>query len=497
MVSEMPSGGRDDLSADAVDATVFVVRLFERFMDKSGSACDDERDRVISWFGSSTVVGDRWLDDALSWLTSQQPGWRETRVQHVDVIVEKWFATDEECKLPAGFVDNKELQAKRQELNEKFASAQIESLRRADAWAANQPLIDLSAIFWEKVTASRWLMGGGGGCYMVRVEDKKCIVKGCLDEGDVLAHEFSKMIGVRVANIRFISPSSLEFQTASLSLEAAEADEPEMHTYIRKMLARLKTTGCPLMVMEFLNGTSLKDRAASERLVACDEGLLRSLGAFLAMDSVLNNWDRLPGLRTWPRKGNLDNVFITMSGEAVAIDQALQLLCEPQARIDYYSALRTFVNEVMQADGLDGEGLRRIKLAIRHQVMKWTGDEERDAELQQHFTNKADKDGNPEFGVDLADAASSHLLDGVRDAFSNIASVRAAYTSNKIAFVENAKGYFAEVEGAHQYERIEAGATFIEECLKVVESEDLYKNILQDTLDQSIVHPGRMYVHSR
>ena len=28
MMSEMPSGGRDDLSADAVDATVFVVRLF-------------------------------------------------------------------------------------------------------------------------------------------------------------------------------------------------------------------------------------------------------------------------------------------------------------------------------------------------------------------------------------------------------------------------------------------------------------------------------------
>eukprot|EP00927_Polykrikos_kofoidii_P029297 TRINITY_DN25353_c1_g1_i1.p1 TRINITY_DN25353_c1_g1~~TRINITY_DN25353_c1_g1_i1.p1 ORF type:complete len:619 (-),score=116.85 TRINITY_DN25353_c1_g1_i1:249-1841(-) len=497
MVSEMPSSGRDDLSADSVDATVFVVRLFERFMEQSGSAGDNDRDRVINWFGSSTVAGDKWMDDALSWLEAQQPGWREKRVQRMDVVVDKWFATDEECKLPAGFVDNKELQAKQQELNEKFAADQMESLRRVEIWAANQPLIDLSAISWDKVTATRWLMGGGGGCYMVRIENEKFIVKGCLDEGDVLAHEFSKIIGIRVANIRFVSPASLEFQTASNSLEAADADEPEMHKHLASMLATLKTTGCPLMIMEFLEGTSLKGRAASERLDACDEGFLRSLGGFLAMDSVLNNWDRLPGLRTWPHKGNLDNVFITISGEVVAIDQAVQLLCEPQVRVDYYQALRAFVNEVMQADGLAGEGLRCIKSAIRHQVMKWTGDEKRDAELQQHFINKADKDGNPEFGVALSDAASICLLSGVRDIFSNIAIVRADYVSKKIAFVENAKGFFVEVAGAHRYERIEASANFIEECLKVVESEDLYKIALQETLDRNIVHPGRMYVHSR
>lgn len=251
------------------------------------------------------------------------------------------------------------------------------------------------------------------------------------------------------------------------------------------------------MVMEFLDGTSLKGRAASERLVACDGGFLQSLGGILAMDSVLNNWDRLPALRTWPHKGNLDNVFITSSGEAVAIDQALQLLCEPQVRVDYYSALRTFVNEVMQADSLNGEGLRRITSAIRHQVMQWTGDEKRDAQLQQHFINKADKDGNPEFGVVLADAASSHLLEGVRALFSKIGTVRADYVSIKAPFVANIKGLFAEVEGAHLHERIDAGADFIEECLEVVESEDRYRKILQETLNRNIVHPGRMYVHSR
>jgi len=290
LVSEFPSGVRVDLSGDVVDATVFVVRLFERFIERSGSADDDERYRVISWFGSGTVAGNRWLDDAFSWLQAQQPGWRETRVQHVDVIVDKLFATDEECMLPAGFVDNKELQAKQQELNEKFASAQMESLRRAEVWTANHPLSELGAISWDKVTAIRWLMGGGGGCYMVRVEDQKFIVKGCIDEGDVLAHEFSKFVGVQVVNTRFISPSSSEFQTASLGLEAAEADEPEMHNYLQKMLAMLRTKGCPLMVMEFLDGATLRGRSASERFVACDEGLIRTLGGFLAMDSVLNNW---------------------------------------------------------------------------------------------------------------------------------------------------------------------------------------------------------------
>jgi len=151
----------------------------------------------------------------------------------------------------------------------------------------------------------------------------------------------------------------------------------------------------------------------------------------------------------------------------------------------------------MQADSLDGEGLRRIKDAIRNQVMKWTGDAEKDAELQQHFVNKQDKDGNPDFGVPLADVASGHLLDGVRDIFSKIAVVRAEFVANKTAFVDNAKEFFTEVEGARQFERIEAGASFIEESLKVLESEESYKNVLQETLDQSIVHPGRVYTHSR
>ena len=496
MITEMPLDGKEDLSEDAVDATVFVVRLVEMFMEKSGSVGDVERDRVISWFGSGTVARDMWLNDAMSWLRGQQANWRETRVPHVDVVVDKWFATDEECKIPAGFIDNKELQAKQHELNEKFASVQIESLRRAELWAANRPLTDVSTISWDKVTAIRWLMGGGGGCFLVRVEDEKCIVKGCLHEGDVLAHEFFKIIGVRVATIRFISPSATEFQTASRSLGAAETDEPGMRKYLESMLARLRTTGCPLMVMEFVEGTSLKDRDASERLVACDKALLHSLGRILAVDSLLNNWDRLPALRTWPHKGNLDNVLIAKSGEIVAIDQALQLLSEPSVRVDYFRALRAFVNEVNLANGLDGNGLGRTKLAIRHQVMKWTGDPQRDGELQQHFVIKADKDGNPEFGVDLTDAASNHLLDGVRDIFSKIAVVRSNFVSNK-TFVEHAKGFFAEVEGAYRCARIEAAASFLENCLKVVESEDQYKSVVMETLEQNIVYPGLVYVHSR
>jgi len=334
-----------------------------------------------------------------------------------------------------------------------------------------------------------------------------------MGEGDVLAHELAKMIGIRVAALRFLSPASAEFDVAHRALASAQPDEPEHRKNLLVQFARMRKTGCPLMVMEFVHGDSLQGRLGSEALSRGEKGFMRNLGHVLAMDLLMNNWDRMPALRSWPKAGNLGNVLVVSGGNdggeghsysVVAIDQTAHLLCEPQKRADYYHALRSFVvDEVMmmsQEGGAGGgdscclaeeetEGLKRIKKAVQSQVMRWTGEMEKDAETFRQFMIKPDSVQ----GVVLGGTAFSFLLDGVRDVFSRAGTLRAEFVGKTAALVELTKGYFVEVEGEHHGERIEASVSFIEGCMGTVESDDLYQKRVHDTLADNIVFPGRAF----
>jgi len=489
MTSEMPGDPCSDLSAHPSHATVFIIRLFECFLEKSGHEEPSKRDQVISWFGSGVLLGNRWMDEALSWMSAHHPEWRQTCLGSVDAVLDIWFATDSECKLPHTFIDDDKLQAKQAQISEKFASSQQESLRREQLWADCMPVTDIIDVPWTTATATRWCFGGGGGCFLVRVGNAKLLVKGSQDEGDVLAHELAKMLGVRTAALRFISPLSEEFNLARSSLICVQADEPEHGQRISLLFTNLQKTGCPLMVMEFVPGGSLQDRLGSEALSRGEEDFMRKLGHIIAMDTLMNNWDRAPALHPWPSAGNLGNVLVTAAGDVVAIDQAVQLPCEPQLRAEYYRALRTFVEEVAQGDSL-GEGLERIRKAIQKQVMKWTGDVASDAKLFEQFMVKPEST----FGVTLDRTACRHLLTGVRDIFSRIAAFRAEFQAKRVNLVELVRTYFAEVEGEHHGKRIDAATTFIEDCMSVVEAEGLYKSIVQATVTINTVFPKRKFV---
>ena len=101
--------------------------------------------------------------------------------------------------------------------------------------------------------------------------------------------------------------------------------------------------------MEFVRGDALPERRGSEALARGAGSFMRGLGRVLALDTFLNNWDRLPALRAWPHQGNLGNLLVDEGGDLVAIDQTVKVLTEPQKRAEYYNALRAFVDEVFQA----------------------------------------------------------------------------------------------------------------------------------------------------
>lgn len=466
MPTQLPGDPAGDLSKNPADATVFMVRLFELFVDSSG--CPDERQRhqMAAWFGSSGLLRDRWLLEAESWLAARLPDWREARAEAVNAAVGQWFTADGTCKQAGRFIDNERLQAKQSELSAKFASSHMESLRREELWTHDAAAC-IDTISWDAVSATRWIMGGGGGAFLVREGRGKFVVKPCLELGDVLAYELARIVGVRVAPMRFVPASSAEFDVACRFLKAALPDEPEHGRRLTNTLAKLQRVGYPLVVIEFVHGDALQGRLGAEALKEGREASMRTLGRLAALDCFINNWDRFPVLQTWPSAGNLGNVMVTAEQEMVGIDQTLHALCDPQLRADYLNALRGFAGEVSQGGSLEGEGMRRVRQAVHSQVMPWTGEVAEDTELFQRVMIKPDQAR----GVELQDAACCFFVAGVGDVFARTAALRGELNARRTELLERTLGYCAQADAERlaQYSScIEACLDFVDECMGVV-----------------------------
>lgn len=484
-----------ELSTDLVDATVFVIRLFEIYTEKSGISSVKEREQVTAWFGSGGILRDRWLREAEGWLVLHRADWRAARLEMVDKVVEKWFDTKADCKHRGTFVDSERLQAEEAEINEKFAVSQTESLHRGEKWLQCTPA-DIETVPWEQVTAISWCMGGEGGAYLVRFGSEKLLVKRCNDVGDVIADELAKMLGVRSAPLRFVSLASPEYARVERALTAAEPDEPEMGRRLQGAFARMHQTGHPLMVMQFVPGEPLIGYKGSQVLQNSgtieNSDLMRALGCTIAFDCLMNNFDRLPALPKWPRRGNLENVLITQNpedgkDELVFIDQAVKLLTEAKDQREYFYMLRSFVDEVESACGSCDlvrniepvGGMQRIKKAIHSSVILWTGDKAKDSELYERFMIKPESVP----GVDIRDGACHFLLEGLSEAFSRAKALRSEFAAKRVELSERCLELFMDIDAEQRgrlADRTEACLDFVYACLGVVESKALcreYTNV--------------------
>ena len=212
------------------------------------------------------------------------------------------------------------------------------------------------------------------------------------------------------------------------------------------------------------------------------------------------NWDRFPALPMWPRKGNFDNVMVTQQGSEctlVFIDQAVMLLTEARDRLEYFHALRGFVEEVASAcDGAagiggDAGGMQRLRNAVRSQVPLWTGDKAKDAEIYERFMVKPDSVP----GVELEDDTCGFLLEGLSEVFSRARALRMEFAKKRVQLSARCRELFADTGvqwqghdfGHHKVDaeqwaklsaRIEACLDFVYACLGVVESEDICKGLV-------------------
>ena len=479
----------EELSADPLYATVFVVRLFELYAESLSCTTDSKRrDQILEWFGSGSILRGRWFSSAENWLVSKNLDWRVTHSKAAEDVAKKWFDTGTKCRHTGIFIDNDQLLFKKKELGEKFAASHIESLKRDEEWICCTSA-DIHLVHWKKAVAIAWSMGGEGGAYPVRFgTDEKVMVKRCTAVGDVLAEEVTKIIGLRSAPARFISQASSEYRDAKEALISAKPDEPEIGRSIQLMLEKMQADGHPLMLMKFISGEPLTGHLGSQLLRngAKEEfhDVIKALGHSIAFDCLMNNWDRFPALSVWPRKGNLENVIVSENSrkgsckyEVVFIDNSVKFMPATKDQLEYFCALAFFVKEVGSMHinckgsgvGTPTDGLQRIREAIRRQVPLWTGEKHKDAEIYQRFLQKPESVSS----VELDNITIRLLVEGLSEVFSKAKKFRAEFVAKRTELVSMCRRLFIELD-SNQYGkfigRVEGCLDFVCECLQVVEN---------------------------
>jgi len=71
--------------------------------------------------------------------------------------------------------------------------------------------------------------------------------------------------------------------------------------------------------------------------------VLFKMGQISAVDTLLNNWDRLPSL--WKNQGNGGNILITTKGEVVAIDQFVSPILQETEANKHFEKISLFLDD--------------------------------------------------------------------------------------------------------------------------------------------------------
>ena len=108
-----------------------------------------------------------------------------------------------------------------------------------------------------------------------------------------------------------------------------------------------------------------------------------------------------------------------------------------------------------------GGGMERIKKAIRGQVLIWTGDKTKDAEIYERYMVKPDSVS----GVELDDIAIGYIIDGISEVFCHAKTLHTKFTRKRNELSTFCYELFLNVNNIEQdtklTDRIEACLDFI------------------------------------
>ncbi|XP_065182761.1 uncharacterized protein LOC135813598 isoform X2 [Sycon ciliatum] len=227
-------------------------------------------------------------------------------------------------------------------------AAEKEFSDRSDCWQAA-----LSAsVKWEDCSALSTSSEGGSGVIFVEVQgnsNKVVVVKGSSTVvQELFAARVAKAVGVAVPEMRMTAYTQPEWRRLQQRLKAIAKSHHKAK--VQKELDRPY-----ILIMQFVKGVPLAmltpDKAREAFTSTNSHCLFFGLGRILALDMLMNNWDRLPVL--WENEGNPNNIIFSPHGVAWGIDQALTSI-NPHTFATgvakYIGKLRSFLKSVIEAE---------------------------------------------------------------------------------------------------------------------------------------------------
>lgn len=291
-----------------------------------------------------------------------------------------------------------DLEAQQQKIREFKKREALENVEKAKALeAAKRDLssrlhlltpLDISDVNWSELRLGLHLEGGRGGqqsgVRLMEFEGGRalCLRKQhLLFPTEIVADRVAAAMKVPVAKFRLVHPDLDKDEFDLIERENNRIEPPfEEMAKFDKYLEQLKETDPEqykrtkklvepgtVALLEFVSGVNL-DRAP-ESLITGNEKLMHDLGRLCALDTLLNNLDRLP-LPLWDNAGNLSNVMLRMSGDVVGIDQQVNTPADSAGCERYLGRVRSLVRQICGVAPSDGEDAKQSPAAISERLRR-------------------------------------------------------------------------------------------------------------------------------
>lgn len=250
----------------------------------------------------------------------------------------------------------------------KWADPMAASKDRGKWLASAKPAPALEGLDWASMDALCSSESGSGGVLFARLQSGTVVLKGCSTVAqEYVAAELGRELHMPVPRATLVSYPSAEWHAlqdaATKILKPEDAPVPDGALLLKasKMLNRPH-----LLVFEYVQARMLLAAAADADGVRStrealwdDEGtLLRRLGQLMALDVMLNNWDRVPLI--WQHAGNLNNLMVRVAADGDAgraihgIDQVAAGITDTEKAAEYVAKVRALCVGVRAATATHG-----------------------------------------------------------------------------------------------------------------------------------------------
>eukprot|EP00933_Yihiella_yeosuensis_P044115 TRINITY_DN39200_c0_g2_i1.p1 TRINITY_DN39200_c0_g2~~TRINITY_DN39200_c0_g2_i1.p1 ORF type:complete len:495 (+),score=124.01 TRINITY_DN39200_c0_g2_i1:90-1574(+) len=280
------------------------------------------------------------------------------------------------------------------------------------AWQSLEPCDVGQRLPWKSLVQAQDVKGssGSGGITLMQLESGAVCVKPGASASQIIADALADALHIRVARCRVLNWREEEFGEVSDAQRDLMARNPTQKSDVSQFEKdrldamergeRASVSGSSLCtVMELIKGSEFTGEQARDALVRPAESLLKDLGRLGALDSVLNNNDRIP-LPIWDKSGNLTNVMVTEGGASlVGIDNLVWPITDEAGAEKYLHRLHDFVLAVTHSKGAAIEPIAGGVAALLRTVLA------------------------EECLAELSDDSALFVLEGLREGFSSVSAL--------------------------------------------------------------------------